>query len=597
MHPSLSHPPHLVALTITNDPPPAAAIQEVKDLLTKSNRELLEAHAEILRLQKKAECLQQLIDSYRAILSPFRTIPQDILRDIFYYCLPTHRNSIMSAMDAPVVLTRVCSLWRSVALTTPHIWAKIHIPIPGHPASSWGYPSYLPESALAKRRQIFSKLMQLRCQVVKEWLDRSGTCPLSISLSYPTDYRLSNSPAKHDADDELTDPLIEILLAFAPRWSDIHFWIPPSLYQKLESRLSNDVLPTLQNFTAKVHSKILQTGTTNIIQAPNLRKLSLDSSMLTLNYPTILPSITNQLTHLSFHTPIFDRDFFNIIKFCHSLIECHVQLQAPWPRSHMFPLPLLEPNVEQVDLPNLEVLKVYDVGGLSFVFRRIKIPSLKELDYKSRHRHCGYEHDPLGILPAEPLFAILQNTGAPFRKLTIESSTLRRTDTPIWLCMVDTVSHLIIKDPHAIQNKVYMEEDIFIHDLEDFDFNLLRVVSIPTATPENPYTKIPLPILDTLEVYGAQKFTDEEVLSVLKSRIDASRRGEVSPLRKVKFQFWRQKQIDFRAEVVQYAESAGITMDLELEYPPEALIPYIGRLSPSFLLPVPSVFIDYQSRV
>lgn len=37
-------------------------------------------------------------------------------------------------------------------------------------------------------------------------------------------------------------------------------------------------------------------------------------------------------------------------------------------------------------------------------------------------------------------------------------------------------------------------------------------------------------------------------------------------------------------------------MHLELEYPPGALIPYIGWLSPSVLLPVPSVFgeSDYQ---
>jgi len=154
MHPSLSQPPHLVGLTITNDPPPAAAIQEVEELLTKSNQELLEAHAEVLRFKEKAECLQHLVNSYRAILSPCRSIPQDILREIFYHCLPAHRNSIMSATEAPVVLTRVCSLWRSVALTTPHIWAKIHIPIPGHPASSSRYARHLPESALAKRRRI-----------------------------------------------------------------------------------------------------------------------------------------------------------------------------------------------------------------------------------------------------------------------------------------------------------------------------------------------------------------------------------------------------------------------------------------------------------
>ena len=263
MHPSLSYPPHLVDLKMTNDPPPEAAIQEVKELLTKSNQELLEAHAEVLRFKEKAECLQQLVNSYRAILSPCRSIPQDILREIFYHCLPTHRNSIMSAADAPVVLTRVCSLWRSVALTTPCIWAKIHIPIPRHPASSSRCVTYLPESVLAKRWQNFSELMQLRCQVVKEWLDRSGACPLSISLSYPTNYFRLDSQEQDVVDDDLTDPLIQVLLSFASRWSDIHFWMPPCLYQKLDSQLWNGMLPILQSlplrFTREwdVHGSIL----------------------------------------------------------------------------------------------------------------------------------------------------------------------------------------------------------------------------------------------------------------------------------------------------------------------------------------------------
>jgi len=432
--------------------------------------------------------------------------------------------------------------------------------------------------------------MKLRCQAVKEWLERSGTCPLSISLSYPTNSVLSD-PLECDVDDELTDPLIQILLSFASRWSDVHFWIPFPLYQKLESRLSNDVLPILQNFAAKVCSRIGHPGgTANIIQAPNLQKLSLDSFEITYGNPTILPSITNQLTHLFFHTSISDHDFFNIIKFCHSLVDCQVKLQAPWPQSHLFPPPL-ELNVEQVILPNLEVLKLYDVGGLSFVFRAIKTPSLKELHYKSIVRYSGYDHDFSLLVPAEPLFALLQNTGTSFRKLTIEPSTLRLEDPLICLRMANTVSHLVIRDSRrTIRNTVDMEEDILIRDLGDFDINLLRVVNNPTSTPETLHTEILLPSLDTLEVYGVQKLMDEEILDVLKSRIDASRRGEVSPLRWVKFQFWRQKQNDFRAEVLRYAESAGIAMELELEYPPDALTPYLGRLSPSFLLPVPSVF-------
>ncbi|KIM41467.1 hypothetical protein M413DRAFT_57011, partial [Hebeloma cylindrosporum] len=121
--------------------------------------------AEIQRLQEKKAAIQKSIDSYTIMLSPMRRLPTDILREIFYRCLHSTRNPIISATEAPMLLTRVCSLWRSVALTSPNIWAALHIPHPD-------------------LHKIVSEVMERRCQVVKEWLERSGSCLLSLSISY-----------------------------------------------------------------------------------------------------------------------------------------------------------------------------------------------------------------------------------------------------------------------------------------------------------------------------------------------------------------------------------------------------------------------------
>ena len=64
-------------------------------------------------------------------------------------------------------------------------------------------------------------------------------------------------------------------------------------------------------------------------------------------------------------------------------------------------------------------------------------------------------------------------------------------------------------------------------------------------------------------MYGVQRLTDEEIIGVLRSRIDASRRGGFpSSTGQIPI-----LEAHFRAEVLQCAESVGIAMELELEYP------------------------------
>ncbi|KIM47160.1 hypothetical protein M413DRAFT_57140, partial [Hebeloma cylindrosporum] len=82
-------------------------------------------------LKEKKNHIQKSIDACNAVLSPVRRLPIDILQEIFYQCLPTDHHPIMSATEAPMLLTRVSSLWRSVAFSMPRIWAKLHIPFPG----------------------------------------------------------------------------------------------------------------------------------------------------------------------------------------------------------------------------------------------------------------------------------------------------------------------------------------------------------------------------------------------------------------------------------------------------------------------------------
>ncbi|KIM41989.1 hypothetical protein M413DRAFT_71267, partial [Hebeloma cylindrosporum] len=215
--------PILTELSRNNELPSEENLQKTIELRSRANEDLLHINTEIQRLEARREQVQKSIDLYNVILSPARRLPPDILREVFYHCLSTGQTyPILSAKEAPMLLTRVCSLWRSVALSSPRIWTRLHIPLPGDPRISSTYGK-LRDQALDVRRQIFSKTMRLRCQAVKEWLGRSGSCPLSLSISYPFGY-ISNRDGPEingEEDDEVADPLFQVILPFASRWGHL----------------------------------------------------------------------------------------------------------------------------------------------------------------------------------------------------------------------------------------------------------------------------------------------------------------------------------------------------------------------------------------
>ncbi|KAF9528999.1 hypothetical protein CPB83DRAFT_853595 [Crepidotus variabilis] len=55
------------------------------------------------------------IREYRALVSPLRRVPDDILGAIFLACLHSSRNPIMANNEAPMLLTQVSHRWRQVA--------------------------------------------------------------------------------------------------------------------------------------------------------------------------------------------------------------------------------------------------------------------------------------------------------------------------------------------------------------------------------------------------------------------------------------------------------------------------------------------------
>ncbi|KIY64859.1 hypothetical protein CYLTODRAFT_424835 [Cylindrobasidium torrendii FP15055 ss-10] len=115
-------------------------------LLSSLNCEVARIDEEINRTLQRLDALK---DSQGIAKSKIRelqghsaaqAIPDDVLREIFEYCVPWCRmsgcgsdsfpeNSSLDSTLAPWTISQVCRNWRSVALSHPRLWATWHIPL------------------------------------------------------------------------------------------------------------------------------------------------------------------------------------------------------------------------------------------------------------------------------------------------------------------------------------------------------------------------------------------------------------------------------------------------------------------------------------
>ncbi|KAJ7236925.1 hypothetical protein C8J57DRAFT_1728111 [Mycena rebaudengoi] len=103
--------------------------------------------------------------SLGALKYPVLTLPVEVTAEIFIHCLPVLGQHPLCGdphyirINAPCLLLQVCRAWRDIALTTPKLWASLHIKYDVHRSTSW-------------------------CQMFEEWVRRAGSSPLSVVMEY-----------------------------------------------------------------------------------------------------------------------------------------------------------------------------------------------------------------------------------------------------------------------------------------------------------------------------------------------------------------------------------------------------------------------------
>ncbi|CAA7263770.1 unnamed protein product [Cyclocybe aegerita] len=429
-------PPHIEGKLFTNHIPTAVEIRDIKQYVSTINKKLSDydtqianLEATLLDLQKKRNDLQQVGQAHEALISPVRRLPTEILQMIFEWCLPTNRNAVMHASEAPVLLGRVCAEWRRISLSTPQLWASLHI-VP-------------PNVNFAKPVSSTSRFQRKR-ELIEMWLSRSGDCPLNISFVW----------FASDSDDEvkLCGSLMEVLVPMCGRWKVLDFQAPLKMFKPFVGLTVEDVpllegLSLMDNRTS-VDPEAIDSWPESLLfaeRSPRLRTFNLTFFSGGIRLPSILWS---QLTTLYLESNIAfffldSQEMLSVLEQCSSLVGCTLK----FPLSHTATLPRYEKLDLPVTLPKLETLcldgdqHLHNTFHMCNTLMNLRTPRLRRLEI------LGRSGRPEGSVAPEPLSAIrqlLQMSRCPLETLNVESMAILPDEFIACLRLVPTLVELVV---------------------------------------------------------------------------------------------------------------------------------------------------------
>ncbi|KAF8903869.1 hypothetical protein CPB84DRAFT_1773585 [Gymnopilus junonius] len=516
-----------------NDPLCDTAIQEVKELLKiplgeldEIDKQILDLQAQVKSLEERRDEIQKCVDKYHLLLSPIRRLPDDALHEIFYHCLSTHRNPIISSSEAPVLLTHVCRKWRAIALSSPRLWSQLHITFSDAYRANLR-PRDLEGASEAEVKELRARarvVLHNRCTIVETWLRRSGSCPLSISVYYLGCHgrALEDIEAAVNDPDDLTNQLFRTLSLFSDRCGTLELLMPANIYCKYEPLMSAPpsafrLLTTLRlnlyhTHIATPNNEPFPTPVPSaLLSAPQVHKLT-----LTWWHALIRSSIDTLSSYLlsSFSEALI------LFKACVNMVhKSNINGQVSLP--HLLSFSILEGPV------NLDTSRQF--------YSSIDAPRLKYIKYTSENPAL-HNLDP----DAPPPIVSLLQGASELTKLAITPRMFVPTALRKLLGTANqNLKHLVIgEEPfNKLTRRRYDPRSYF----RAFDLK---------SRPCNP---IILPRLEVFE-WSPGLVPDEAVLQFITERMDPPPPSGVTSLKRVRIMFTRGQEIDILEEVNQYRD-------------------------------------------
>ncbi|KZP23953.1 hypothetical protein FIBSPDRAFT_699756, partial [Athelia psychrophila] len=77
----------------------------------------------LTQLHRKRGNFESYMVAHQGLLSPLRSVPSEILAEIFlYFRAGWGRDAKSTTKIGPLAITGVCRRWRDIALETPPLW-------------------------------------------------------------------------------------------------------------------------------------------------------------------------------------------------------------------------------------------------------------------------------------------------------------------------------------------------------------------------------------------------------------------------------------------------------------------------------------------
>ncbi|KAF9035404.1 hypothetical protein BDZ89DRAFT_1225069 [Hymenopellis radicata] len=213
----------LERLRTTNFPPTDEEISHarhtilptVSDDISSIESKLASLHEVITSMEEERERLKNVQRRYSNLISLHRTLPLEILSEIFLYTLPgDYDSNAFDASGSIWQLSHVCQRWRNVALSLHSCWSTmdLHFPKAAHHEGD--------------------------VQRLETVIQRSRQGPLHVSLE-------SGYSQKPSSDPSILKCILDIVLAESYRWRKLHLSESEGRLNMLYAPLHNR-LPRLQ---------------------------------------------------------------------------------------------------------------------------------------------------------------------------------------------------------------------------------------------------------------------------------------------------------------------------------------------------------------
>ncbi|KAJ6602793.1 hypothetical protein DFH09DRAFT_451509 [Mycena vulgaris] len=315
---------------------------------------IADAEAQILDLRRSIRHLRDRLDSYKY---PVLTLPNEIISEIFTHFLPVY--PICPPLCGPLSpnrLTEICRKWRDIALATPRLWRAVCI------------------------HDIEDDVFARQIAMVKAWLSRSGSCPLSVRMD-------------KDAIDPVqpAQELLNVIVPYRARWEHAKLVIDSLSYLPI----LEGPMPFLRQLYLRVDGVLGMSPAISVRQAPLLRAVTLTD----FEYPTaFLP--WSQLTSLTLiaTTPTH---CWPILQQSANLVHCELVIYGDG-----VPQP-------PVTIPRLESLIFWVFDPLDPLTQRLDtfvVPALRTLQIPE---------ELLGMVPIQSLTSFIAKSGCKLQEVRI----------------------------------------------------------------------------------------------------------------------------------------------------------------------------------